>query len=316
MTIKLISVTRPQTAQIGDRVEIAVTIENNDSWGIIYDCGISVLDQAGIPFVVWDEITNETMGYKYESPVVFFMLMPNQPCTFHGHYFQGDQSYPADIRLHWRDANSPYQTPFNTEPDIYQFTVESTLYHLSLEVQVGGGQGKVFSDDTSYLSGSQAHIWAQADPGYEFDYWELTFGETIKQKYYAASVIFTMADNVVAKGYFHDTSVTPTYYTLTVQKSGGNGTVTGAKEVYTPGETATLTAQPASGYDFVKWIVSGQTFTTRTISFVMNANKLATVYFKPAGTTPPPDPDQPGFSGIGLVFLLALAVIGLSGDKK
>jgi uncharacterized repeat protein (TIGR02543 family) len=68
-------------------------------------------------------------------------------------------------------------------------------------------------------------------------------------------------------------------YTLTTSKSGtGSGTITGTSASYASGQTATLTAVPASGSTFAGW--SGAcTNRTGTCSIVMNGNKTVTANF-------------------------------------
>jgi hypothetical protein len=306
MTVKYNGMAFPPAAQVGERVDITVTIENNDPYGIFYRCGVSVKDQSGIPFVVWDDINYPELSYVYESPVLSFFLMPNQPCTFHGHYYQtAEVNYPAEVRLHWRDAGAPSGTPFNTEATIYQFTVNLQSRLFSLVLSIAAGSGSLLQSDPPYLDGSTATISAAPAAGYAFDHWEVTWGNNYHTEVLNGnpqSVL--MSDNVSAKAYFRDISVPPTYYYLAVN-AVGNGSWSGEKMSYNPGETASVTALPETGYEFQKWVVSGQTFTTPTASFVMNSNKTATAYFKVKGTTPPPADNT---IGIGLYALVLLEI--------
>ncbi len=85
--------------------------------------------------------------------------------------------------------------------------------------------------------------------------------------------------------------------TLTVSKSG-SGTVTGTgincgtdcSETYPSGTSVTLTAAPASGWQFASW--SGACSGTGTCTLTMNANKSATAAFN-VSNHPPSQPTIP-----------------------
>ena len=57
------------------------------------------------------------------------------------------------------------------------------------------------------------------------------------------------------------------------------GTVEGAG-VYEYGTTATLTATPYAGYEFVNWEVDGQTLTTNPLELLVNADMTVVLTFK------------------------------------
>ena len=83
----------------------------------------------------------------------------------------------------------------------------------------------------------------------------------------------------------------PITYTLTVTAAPSNGgsiNLSPAGGTYTRGTTVTLTATPASGYNFGYWdgAASGS---SRTVTIIMGKNKSTTAHFKaaPAPTTTP-----------------------------
>jgi len=390
MTVRFEGMTFPAKVAVGQRVDITVTISNDDFWGQFWRCGVSIKDQAGVPFVVWDDIEHPELSYEYESPVISAFMMPNQPWTFHGHYIQTpDILYPAEIQLHWRDVNASAGSPWNTEPTSYVFTVTIQVQSFTLEVSVAQGQGNAYFEGGGvYPAGSVATVTAVPATNYSFDHWRVTWGGSVTDVFPQNPLGITMNDNVVAEAFFREIWIPPTYYYLTVgavgngswtgakssylpgetatvtavpgdgnefvkwivgsetfltptisvtmngnktatayfqakttyalavQLAQGSGSWAGAKTTYNPGETATLTALPATGFKFWKWVVGSQTLTTAAISFTMNGNKTAKVYFIPEGTEPPPDGGGGIGSGIGMVILVILLALGLSGKKK
>ena len=89
-----------------------------------------------------------------------------------------------------------------------------------------------------------------------------------------------------------------TYYTVSASASpSAGGTVSGAGS-YASGSTCTLTATPATGYEFTKWTKNGtQVSTNATYSFTVSANATYVANFSQV-TTPDPDP-QTGDVTIG-----------------
>ena len=79
-----------------------------------------------------------------------------------------------------------------------------------------------------------------------------------------------------------------TYYTVSASASPSNGgTVSGAGS-YASGATCTLTATPATGYEFTKWTKNGtQVSTNATYSFTVSANATYVANFSEVAT---PDP--------------------------
>jgi uncharacterized protein (TIGR02145 family)/uncharacterized repeat protein (TIGR02543 family) len=73
--------------------------------------------------------------------------------------------------------------------------------------------------------------------------------------------------------------------------SGGSVSRNPEKSTYTAGEQVTVTAQPASGYDFAVW--SGvSTSTNSSVTVTMNANLVLTANFQQQSVTPPGNGDH------------------------
>lgn len=72
----------------------------------------------------------------------------------------------------------------------------------------------------------------------------------------------------------------PIYYTLNIAKVG-EGTVVPevGSHSYSEGTVVAISAEPASGYKFDKWIVEGVEYFTQDVNITMNSDKTATAYF-------------------------------------
>ena len=136
-----------------------------------------------------------------------------------------------------------YETPF---------TITVSSNNNSYGTVSGGG---------SYYNGSTATLTATANTGYRFKQWQ--DGNTDNPR----SV--TVSGNATYTAEFEKTT-----FTISGTVSPANsGTVDGAK-AYTYGDTATLTAIPNEGYDFVKWS-DGVTDNPRTFTVTGAATFVA-----------------------------------------
>ena len=142
----------------------------------------------------------------------------------------------------------------------------ATTYGLNISIAPMGG-GTV-SGGGNYSSGQQATIMANPSPGYQFVGWS---GSTSG---IAQSITVTMDSdkNVIA------TFVALQYTLSTSVDPSGGGTVSPASQTTVFGQTVNLTANAASGYQFVSWSgdVSGS---SSSISVTMNSNKQVVANF-------------------------------------
>lgn len=80
-------------------------------------------------------------------------------------------------------------------------------------------------------------------------------------------------------------------YSLRVSVGGGQGNVTPISEKYTSGDTATIAAVPASGWEFDHWAYGGQTGSDNPLRITMDSDKTVQAYFnETVSTTPTPTP--------------------------
>lgn len=74
--------------------------------------------------------------------------------------------------------------------------------------------------------------------------------------------------------------VVGTFYTVTANANDpAMGEITGNDGQYTAGATATLTAEPAIGYQFVNWTVGEETKTENPLTLIVNGNLTVTANF-------------------------------------
>ena len=121
-----------------------------------------------------------------------------------------------------------------------------------------------------YNYGASATLTATANEGYEFVGW--TVGEN------------TLTDNPLTLTVTSDVTVVATfaavkYNVIVLVNDSTMGTVEGAG-VYEYGTTATLTAIPYAGYEFVNWELDGQTLTTNPLELQVNADMTVVLNFK------------------------------------
>ncbi|MBP7051988.1 MAG: InlB B-repeat-containing protein [Phycisphaerae bacterium] len=122
-------------------------------------------------------------------------------------------------------------------------------------------------DRASYTYGEVVTLTAVADTGYSFSGWSGDASGT------AASTVITMdEDKSVTAGFTINT------YTLSVSASNGSVTKSPDQATYTYGQTVTLTAVVATGYNFMNWAgdLSGS---TNPVTVVMNDDKSVTATF-------------------------------------
>ena len=165
-----------------------------------------------------------------------------------GSYYYGDYAtlsataYSGYEFVGWSDGSSenPHQV-LVTGNATYTATfseVGTTYYTVSAYVSPTGA-GTVSGTGT-FPAGASATLTATANPGYTFDHWN--DGSTTNPR------TVTVNNNMSFTAYFNTQQ-----YTITTNVTpAGSGTVTGGG-TYPYGATATLTATPNSGFEFLQW---------------------------------------------------------------
>ena len=148
------------------------------------------------------------------------------------------------------------------------FTQGGTTYYTVTTYVSPNGAGTVTGAGT-YPAGATATLAATANSGYTFNRWN--DGSTSNPR------TVTVNNNMSFTAYF-----TTNQYTITVLANPSNGgTVTGGG-TYNYGATATLTATPANGFEFLQWS-DGNTNSTRYITVTQNATYTA-LFLQAGGT--------------------------------
>ena len=145
-----------------------------------------------------------------------------------------------------------------------------TQYILSLTVQ---GQGSVLLNPSGgiYNSGTTVQLTANPSSGWHFVRWE---GSSIGST--NPTTILMNSNKDVTAVFAQDA----THYTLSLTVQGqGSVSLNPSGGIYNSGTTVQLTANPSSGWHFVRWegSLSGS---TNPASIVMNGNKSVTAVFE------------------------------------
>jgi hypothetical protein len=158
----------------------------------------------------------------------------------------------------WSDGNTSASRTF-TVTDNVSLTAYFAIntYNVSLTAGTGG----TVSGGGTYNYGSTATITATPSEHYHFTNWSDSNTN--------ASRSFTVTGNVSLTAYF----AIDTHTISTAVSPSGTGSVSGGG-TYNYGASATLTATPASGYEFSQWS-DGDTSNPRTVTVSGNATYTA-----------------------------------------
>ncbi|WP_201317558.1 leucine-rich repeat protein [Paenibacillus sp. EPM92] len=162
----------------------------------------------------------------------------------------------------------------------YQSTAPANTHTMTILNPLG--QGSVFPTvgTHEYPSGETVSLSTNNSvPGYEFEKWVIDGEDVYYPNPFALWVDVVMDRNHVAQAVFKSTS--PAQFTLSVNQIGeGLVSPTGVTNHF-PLEPVTLTASPAAGHRFIKWVVNGVESFTPVMTITMNNNTTATAYFEP-----------------------------------
>jgi len=149
------------------------------------------------------------------------------------------------------------------------------------------GNGNVTADPApnasgKYTAGTEVTLTAVADAGWQFVKW-VVGGTDVTDN---PGVVTMDADKTV-EAVFEEEQ--PVKYTLTITKTG-EGTVVAdpasADGKYEEGTEVELTATPAAGWKFVKWVVNGTDVTDNPGTLTMDADKAVEAIFEELGLAP------------------------------
>ena len=212
---------------------------------------------TGAPFCVAVRLT--TPGYNY--PVAL-----EAPVTMASPTASANQSFVSWNESSWTDLTSLVS---NGNVCLKAFTGGGYILTVN---KVGSGTVVPTPDQASYASGTVVSLKATPAIGWKFDGWSGDAGGATNP------VNVTMNSDKTVTATFTELPAGTTY-TLTANVVG-SGTVARSpdKAEYLPGEEVTLTATPASGWEFGGW--SGDAGgATNPVTITMDADKTVTATF-------------------------------------
>lgn len=162
----------------------------------------------------------------------------------------------------------------------YTFTVNSNrnlLANYSINTYTVATSSSPVAGGTAsgagiYNHGTQATVTANPSAGYLFVNWTES-GTTVSTN---VSYSFTVTANRTLVANY-----SPITYTITTASSPPAGGTTSGGGTFSPSATATVTASPATGYQFMGWTEGGTTVSTNsTYSFLVSANRSLVATFQ------------------------------------
>ncbi|GEM_PF-1499529 len=207
------------------------------------------------------------------------------------------------------DASGTTATTTVTMDATKSVTAGFTANAYTLDVSAANGSVTKSPDQATYTHGQTVTLTAVAATGYSFGSWSGDASGTT-----ATTTVTMNADRSVTAGFTINT------YTLTVAATDGTIARNPDKSSYTYGETVTLQATPATGYNFVSWSddLSGS---TNPATLVMDEDKSVTAAFAAntytltttaANGSVTRSPDQASYAHGEVVTLTAAADTGYS----
>ncbi len=171
-------------------------------------------------------------------------------------------------------TSNPTTVTMNSKKNVTAvFSAASNQYTVTITVApTNGGSVTKSPNQNQYNSGTTVTLTAVPASGYQFTRWEGDATGT------SSSTTVMMDGNKNLTAVF---TATTNQYTLAIAVSptnGGSVTKSPNQNQYTSGTTVTLTAVPASGYQFTQW-EGDATGTSSSTTVTMNNNKNVTAVF-------------------------------------
>jgi hypothetical protein len=170
-------------------------------------------------------------------------------------------------------TSNPYNaTVVDDGTGIDEFTALSTVASYSISASVNPNGGGTVSGTGTYSYGDSCTVSATSNTGYDFVNWTED-GSTVSS---SASYTFTVSQARTLVANFE-------LQTITISagpNTSGYGTVSGNSGTYSYGDTVSLTATAASGYEFVNWTENGTAVSTSsTYSFTATQDRTLVANF-------------------------------------
>ncbi|MBR0177617.1 MAG: T9SS type A sorting domain-containing protein [Bacteroidales bacterium] len=177
--------------------------------------------------------------------------------------------------VNWKEGNDVVSTNAN-----YTFTVNGNrtlvanfqMQSYTITVTANPADGGTVSGGGNFNYGQSCTVTATANEGYVFNHW-LENGNVVSTQ---ANYTFTVTGNrdLVA-------IITPHVYTIFAVPNPPEGGNTTGEGSYDYGQTCTLTATPATGYNFVRWTKNGtQVSTNPSYTFTVTESAAFEAHFE------------------------------------
>ena len=155
---------------------------------------------------------------------------------------------------------------------VANFTAQTQQYNIT--VSANPTNGGTVTGGGSYNQGASCTVSATANSGYTFNNWTEN-GNVVSSQ---ANYTFTVNGNRTLVANF---TAQPQNYTISVSANPAEGgTVTGGGS-YQQGQTCTVHATPATGYNFVRWTENGASVSTNpNYSFTVTGNRTLVAQFE------------------------------------
>ncbi len=156
-------------------------------------------------------------------------------------------------------------------------TVTLPTHDLTMQTTTGGTTSPA-PGTYAYEAGSTVSIEALPDAGWQFDYWE----GSVADPNAAQTTVNMDADKIVTA---HFTCIEHTLSMIVDPAGTGTTTPTPGDTLVCEGENVTVTATPASGYEFVNWSGPVADPNSGTTTVLMDADKSVTANFQAVSPT-------------------------------
>lgn len=260
----------PDTIKIYVKPGTMSAYQNDSKWAYWYNqkrlyigVGISSdVDPAGSSTVSTSS-NNVEIRSDSAAPTVVLTATPNTGYTFSS----------------WKRGNTvlstsnPYTaTVVDDGTGTDEFTAYSTVASYSISASVNPNGGGTVSGTGSYNYGASCTVSATASTGYDFVNWTES-GSTVSS---SSSYTFTVSQARTLVANFE----LETFTISASPNTSGYGTISGNSGTYSYGDTVSLTATAASGYEFSEWTENGTTVSSNaTYTFTATQDRTLVAVF-------------------------------------
>ena len=208
--------------------------------------------------------------------------------------WEGDATGTSDSTTVTMDSDKTVTAIFETDVDTFTLTIGRTS---------GGSVTSPGEGTFTRIEGTSVDLVAVADDGYEFHRWTGDTG-TIGDTGSATTTIIMNGDySITAEFRVDDEPIVEYDLTIIIDGQGATSPAAGT-HTYDEGETVTVTATAASGWEFVRW-TGDASGTSATITVTMDQDRSITAVFEEVE-------DDDGilpFGGMGLIILIIIIIL-------